>query len=257
MQAEDDDITAIRDKRIAHTAEVMARMVSEVTTVYSCQYPVDMDTRNYVCNLDLLALFEGALELGLEQLAERAVELNFYSFRAGELIEWGFRHRILRRTGPARWSLLETELSWALFGRHQSYAVRVRGLTGQAAVEAGRLWKRELGRRRRADAKQMRKLLHCISRDMDMIVDMSPETKLSPELARFCAGSVDTVAGARQFVLGEVATISVREAQKIRNEIEAIYNSVDRLDHQRQLEQWAAGEEISDADQAALSVPFT
>lgn len=188
----------------------------------------------------------------MEGVARRSIAIGMSDMRAGDLLEWGCRNRILERVGGDRWALLERGPSWELFGQARSYAVRVRGLSGQAGAEAARLWKRESARRQRLDSKRLGALAKGVTRDIGMIVDMAPDTKLPPALAGFIAGDADTFAETRLLLLDSVRVMSVQEAGRMYDELET---TVDVLIEAQLTQQLAleAGDAIGDDDLEAIA----
>lgn len=118
----------------------------------------------YHRNRELLRLFgeretmtEHLLVARFEKLhVDRGHSANFKAMRAGELIGWGIREGLVGAVpgDTLSWKLLEREPVYEFIGRERDQnAVRVRCLSGDAAVEAAAVWAKELKRRARAAAR--------------------------------------------------------------------------------------------------------
>lgn len=195
------------------------------------------DRMDYYRNRDLLKLFDGGgvFEsdefLAAEGVAERLLMFpdgryskQFNVLRLGELINWGCRHGIVQRCPNDIWRILAREPQFEMCGpeRHQ-VAVRVRGLSGEAAVAATKIWQRELKRRERARVKRIGLLVDHLHRDVDTISRHAPETKLPEALARFAVGEHDTIVAVRELIADALLPMSVPEADAIVGAVHAVY----------------------------------
>lgn len=187
----------------------------------------------------------------------------FNALRAGELLNWSRQHGLVQQMhDPAgRWKLLIPEMQFELCGpeRYQ-VAVRVRGLTGEAAIAADKIWKREWKRREKARVKRIGLLAVALNRAIDFIAKHAPDTKLPDPLARFAVGEHDTIVAVRELIAGALVPMTVAEADALVGIVEQIYLPIlkavtDRDAEERRIRREEARQR-EEAELAALAAMF-
>jgi len=186
---------------------------------------------------------------------------QFSAYRLGETINWACQHGIVRRCPNDIWMLVLREPQFELCGpERKQVAVRVRALTGNAAIDADRIWQRELKRRERARVKFVAEVVDGMNYHLDFISKHAPETKLPETLARFAVGRHDTLVAVRELITDAVPPMSIGDANAIGRAMHEAFLPVskavsDRLaeERKRQREEARAAEE---AELAALAAAF-
>lgn len=249
--------------------EIVRRAAKPEHAIY-----VGGDRMDYFRNRDVLKLFNGdgifpnhAL-LTIQGVVERLVMFpgggysrEFVALRLGELINWACQHGIVRRCPNEIWMLVLREMQFELCGpARKQVAVRVRGLTGEAAIAADRIWQRELKRRELARVKYVAGTAEEVASEIDFISKHAPGTPLPEALSRFAVGEHDTFVSVRDLIVDAVLSMSESEASATWHAVNQTYHPImqvviDRAaeERKRQREEARAAEE---AELAALAAAF-
>lgn len=192
------------------------------------------DRMDYTRNVDLLTMYGRSSVLDAEAIADRyhfgvatgAFTTHFNALRAGELIAWAISHRLVIQKAD-KWRLVQRERVFELCGPElKPRAVRVRGLEGAEAVVADKIWRRELKRRERAEAKRKGRLVEFGAELIDYIVEHAPDTKLSPALQRFAIAGNDTFGACRSLIVDEMQSSTIADANVICSAVQEIKKGV-------------------------------
>jgi hypothetical protein len=173
---------------------------------------------NLYRNRDLLGLFGEHEVLRIGQVTPRMQQLKahdrysegFEAKRAGELIRWGVDHGILVREIVDRqpaWRLLDREMQYLLVGpAAKQREIRIRGLKDPVElVEANKLANREYKRQDRARAKQIERYREAMARNLDRIMQSSPDEPLPAALDRFRIEGHELLRNYREVLIDAVA----------------------------------------------------
>lgn len=131
---------------------------------------------------------------------------HFNALRAGETMQWGAEHGIVQFVGYTpyrRWRLVHCEMQFELVGPEaKQRAIRVRGLTGEAARVATKLWVREQKRRERARQRALAKFKPVVLQQIDAICRRDPERRIDGirDLQQFAVGEFNTFAACRGLI---------------------------------------------------------
>jgi hypothetical protein len=173
---------------------------------------------NLYRNRDLLELFGEREFLRIDELTPRMQEVHardkysegFEAKRAGELIRWGMDHEVLAQETVDRrpaWRLLDREMQYLLVGpATRQREIRFRGLKDQVElVEANKLAYREYKRRDRATAKQVERQREAVTRNLERVLQVSPEEPLPESLDRFRVEGHGLLRSYREVLIDAVA----------------------------------------------------
>jgi hypothetical protein len=196
--------------RPLHEFEI--EQIIEIASAPGHRRYVGGDKDDFWRNQDLLRAFAGTTERTSIELAavfhaqHPEWSEHFNALRAGETLQWSLEHGIVERIGARptpRWHLLHRELQFELLGpEKKQHAIRVRGLTGDAAVIAARLWEREQKRRERARLRAIEKFKPVVLQQIAAICRRNPDRRIDDirELAPFVVGDINTFAACRQLI---------------------------------------------------------
>ncbi|ODT74481.1 MAG: hypothetical protein ABS76_36835 [Pelagibacterium sp. SCN 64-44] len=171
-------------------------------------------------NREILAGFGDRRERTSSELIAHVSEQHpdwseqFCALRVGESLGWSLEHGVVERVpGGHVWRLLEPERMFEIIGGHRKErSLRVRGhVDAEEALAAGKLWKRELGRRERARLREIAEFGPQIKMLLDAIVDRSPETKLSGRLEKYAIAGFDDVGCCQQLILDSIPSMESGE----------------------------------------------
>lgn len=232
---------------------------------------VDYLRNHYVLRLfDGAGIFEPVETLTVAGIVDRwplfpraGTSRQFNALRLGELINWAVVHGIAAPVAGQHgcWQLLVREMQFEMCGpERKQVAVRVRGLTGEAAIAAEKIWQRELKRRERARAKYVAGVIETINIEIDFISRHAPETKLPETLSRFAVGEHDTIVAVRELITDAVPAMSAADATALGQAVHAVYSPImqgviDRAAEERKRQREEARRQ-EEAELAALAEMF-
>lgn len=136
-----------------------------------------------------------------------------------------------RVPGSHCWLLKEPERLFEIIGGHRKErSLRVRGhVDATEATAAGKLWKRELGRRERARLREIDKFGPQIKVLLDAIVDRDPETKLTGRLEKYAIAGFDDVGCCQQLILDSIDAMESGEPYMTTMSLKTLFATVRHL----------------------------